>query len=85
MTQSLIDDVLCEMDIIVGPESNPDIYGWIEKPCKEDGQSMRTEQEQKNLKTVLDFYDVVINGQQYDRAHEFLDDNYIQHKPEVET
>jgi predicted SnoaL-like aldol condensation-catalyzing enzyme len=46
---------------------------------------MRTEQEQKNLTAVLDFYDVVINGQQYDRAGEFLDDNYIQHKPEVET
>jgi predicted SnoaL-like aldol condensation-catalyzing enzyme len=45
---------------------------------------MRTEQEQKNLKAVLDFYEVVINGQQYERAMEFLDDNYIQHKPEVE-
>lgn len=46
---------------------------------------MRTKQEQRNLKAVLDFYDVVINGQQYERAGEFLDDNYIQHKPEVET
>jgi predicted SnoaL-like aldol condensation-catalyzing enzyme len=46
---------------------------------------MHTEQEEKNLKLVLDFYDVVINGQQYERAGEFLDDNYIQHKPEVET
>jgi len=45
---------------------------------------MRTEQEQKNLKAVLDFYDVIVNGQQYERAGEFLDDNYIQHKPEVE-
>jgi predicted SnoaL-like aldol condensation-catalyzing enzyme len=45
---------------------------------------MRTEQEEKNLKAVLDFYDVVINGQQYSQAGEFLDDNYIQHKPEVE-
>ena len=46
---------------------------------------MRTKQEQRDLKAVLDFYDVVINGQQYERAGEFLDDNYIQHKPEVET
>jgi predicted SnoaL-like aldol condensation-catalyzing enzyme len=46
---------------------------------------MRTEQEQRNLKAVLDFYEVVINGQHYERAGEFLDDNYIQHKPEVET
>ena len=46
---------------------------------------MRTEQEEKNLKVVHDFYDVVINGQQYSRAGEFLDDKYIQHKPEVET
>ena len=46
---------------------------------------MRTEREQKNLKAVLDFYDVVINGQHYERAMEWLDDNYIQHKPEVET
>ena len=46
---------------------------------------MRTEQEEKNLKLVLDFYDVIINGQHYERAREFLDDNYIQHKPEVET
>jgi predicted SnoaL-like aldol condensation-catalyzing enzyme len=46
---------------------------------------MRTEQEQKNLQAVLDFYDVVINRQQYERASEFLDDNYIQHKPEVKT
>jgi predicted SnoaL-like aldol condensation-catalyzing enzyme len=46
---------------------------------------MRTAQEQRNLKAVLDFYDVIVNGQQYERAGEFLDDNYIQHKPEVET
>jgi len=46
---------------------------------------MRTEQEEKNLKAVLDFYDVIINGRQYERANEFLNDNYIQHKPEVET
>jgi predicted SnoaL-like aldol condensation-catalyzing enzyme len=46
---------------------------------------MRTEKEERNLKAVLDFYDLVINGQQYDRAGEFLDQNYIQHKPEVET
>jgi len=46
---------------------------------------MRTEQEHKDLKAVLDFYELVINGQHYERAMEFLDDNYIQHKPEVET
>lgn len=46
---------------------------------------MRTEQEQKNLQAVLDFYDIVINGQQYEKAGEFLDPDYIQHKPEVET
>jgi predicted SnoaL-like aldol condensation-catalyzing enzyme len=46
---------------------------------------MRTEQEERNIKAVVDFYEVVINGQQYDRAGEFLDGNYIQHKPEVET
>jgi predicted SnoaL-like aldol condensation-catalyzing enzyme len=46
---------------------------------------MRTEQEEKNLKLVLDFYDVLINGRQYDRASEFLHDDYVQHKPEVET
>ncbi len=45
---------------------------------------MRTEQEQKNLQAVLDFYEVVINNQQYARVSEFVDDNYIQHKPEVE-
>jgi predicted SnoaL-like aldol condensation-catalyzing enzyme len=46
---------------------------------------MHTEQEERNLKAVLDFYEFVINGQQYERAGEFLDENYIQHKPEVET
>ena len=45
---------------------------------------MHTQQEEKNLKAVLDFYDVVINGQQYSRVYEFVDKNYIQHKPEVE-
>jgi predicted SnoaL-like aldol condensation-catalyzing enzyme len=55
------------------------------KTEKEERQAMRTEQEQKNLQAVLDFYDVVINRRQYERAGEFLDDNYIQHKPEVET
>lgn len=45
---------------------------------------MHTKQEEKNLKAVLDFYDVVINGQQYSRVYEFVDKNYIQHKPEVE-
>jgi predicted SnoaL-like aldol condensation-catalyzing enzyme len=44
---------------------------------------MYTKQEEKNLKAVLDFYDVVINGQQYSRVYEFVDKNYIQHKPEV--
>jgi predicted SnoaL-like aldol condensation-catalyzing enzyme len=46
---------------------------------------MHTEEEAKNLKAVLDFYEVVINGQQYSRVDEFVDKNYIQHKPEVET
>jgi predicted SnoaL-like aldol condensation-catalyzing enzyme len=46
---------------------------------------MHTEREERNLKAVLDFYEVVINSQQYERAGEFLDDDYIQHKPEVET
>lgn len=46
---------------------------------------MRTQEEERNLKAVLDFYDVVINGQHYERAMGFLDSNYIQHKPEVET
>ncbi len=46
---------------------------------------MRTEQEEKNVKLVVDFYDTVINGQQYERAGEFLHDSYIQHKPEVAT
>jgi predicted SnoaL-like aldol condensation-catalyzing enzyme len=41
--------------------------------------------EEKNLKAVLDFYDIVINNQQYDRVFEFVDKNYLQHKPEVET
>lgn len=45
---------------------------------------MYTKQEEKNLKAVLDFYDAVINGQQYSRVYEFVDKNYIQHKPEVE-
>jgi len=44
---------------------------------------MYTKQEEKNLKAVLDFYDVVINGQQYSRVNEFVDKDYIQHKPEV--
>jgi predicted SnoaL-like aldol condensation-catalyzing enzyme len=61
-------------------------YGKIRwRNGKEAIRVMRTEQEQKNLKAVLDFYEVVINDQQYERAGEFLDDNYIQHKPEVET
>lgn len=46
---------------------------------------MHTTQEQKNLKAVLDFYETVINSQQYSRTGEFVDKNYIQHKPEVET
>ncbi len=58
---------------------------WDAETRKEEGQDMRTEREEENLKAVLDFYDVIINGQQYERAGEFLDNNYIQHKPEVET
>jgi predicted SnoaL-like aldol condensation-catalyzing enzyme len=46
---------------------------------------VRTDKEEKNLQAVLDFYEVVINGQLYERAGEFLDEGYIQHKPEVET
>ena len=46
---------------------------------------MHTEKEGRNVKAVLDFYEIIINGQEYDRAGEFLDDNYIQHKPEVKT
>ena len=46
---------------------------------------MHTEEEERNLEAVLEFYDVIINGQQYERAGEFLDDNYIQHKPDAET
>jgi predicted SnoaL-like aldol condensation-catalyzing enzyme len=45
---------------------------------------MRNAVEKKNLKAVLDFYEVVINGQEYSRASEFLDKSYKQHKPEVE-
>jgi predicted SnoaL-like aldol condensation-catalyzing enzyme len=44
---------------------------------------MYTKNEGKNLKAVLDFYEVVINAQRYDRVLEFVDKNYIQHKPEV--
>jgi predicted SnoaL-like aldol condensation-catalyzing enzyme len=46
---------------------------------------MHTLQEERNLKAVLDFYEIVINGQEYSRTDEFVDKNYIQHKPEVET
>jgi predicted SnoaL-like aldol condensation-catalyzing enzyme len=46
---------------------------------------MHTKEEEKNLKAVLDFYDVVINAQQYSRVMEYVDKGYIQHKPEVET
>lgn len=46
---------------------------------------MHTRKEEKNLNTVLDFYDTVINNQEYSRVNEFVDSNYIQHKPEVET
>src|SRR5208282_912732 len=52
---------------------------------KEDRKAMRTEQEKKNLQAVLDFYEVIINGQDYSRGMEFLDDNYIQHRPDVPT
>jgi len=44
---------------------------------------MHTAQEEKNLKLVKDFYDIVINRQEYSRVHEFVDKHYIQHKPEV--
>ena len=44
---------------------------------------MHTKKEEKNLKTVLDFYDIVINRQQFSRVLEFVDKGYIQHKPEV--
>ena len=45
---------------------------------------MHTKQEEKNRKLVQDFYETVINSQKYDRVNEFVDNNYIQHKPEVE-
>ena len=44
---------------------------------------MHTKQEEKDLKAVVDFYEVIINGKQYSRVYEFVDKNYIQHKPEV--
>jgi predicted SnoaL-like aldol condensation-catalyzing enzyme len=44
---------------------------------------MHTKLEEKNLKAVLDFYEIVINAQQYNRVLEFVDKKYIQHKPEV--
>ncbi|MGC3980062.1 MAG: ester cyclase [Steroidobacteraceae bacterium] len=42
-----------------------------------------SEQEERNRKLVLDFYDTVIIKRQFDRWPEFLDPNYIQHKPNV--
>ena len=46
---------------------------------------MHTKQEERSLKLVVDFYDALINKQQYSRASEFLDKNYIQHRPGVEN
>ena len=46
---------------------------------------MWTEQEEKNLRAVPNFYEVIINGRQYERAGQSLDDNYFQHKAEAET
>lgn len=42
------------------------------------------EQEERNRKLVLDFYQAVIIGRQFDRWPEFLHPNYIQHKPILE-
>jgi len=43
----------------------------------------KTPQEEQNLKTVIDFYRIVLNDQNWDRVAEFVDPGYIQHKPEV--
>jgi len=43
----------------------------------------KTPQEEANLQTVINFYDTVLNQQQWDRVGEFVDPGYIQHKPEV--
>ncbi len=40
-------------------------------------------EEERNRKAVLDFYEAIINRQEYHRASEWLDPGYTQHKPIV--
>lgn len=43
----------------------------------------RSADEERNLKAVLDFYDIVIKQGHFQRAGEWLDPGYRQHKPVV--
>jgi len=43
----------------------------------------KTVEEAANLQTVIDFYEIIINQQKWDRISEFVDPGYIQHKPEI--
>jgi predicted SnoaL-like aldol condensation-catalyzing enzyme len=42
-----------------------------------------TSEEERNRKAVLDFYEHIVNGLDFSRAPEFLDPEYIQHRPDV--
>jgi predicted SnoaL-like aldol condensation-catalyzing enzyme len=42
-------------------------------------------EEERNRKAVLEFYEAIVNCQEYDRASEGLDPDYIQHKPVIAT
>ena len=42
-----------------------------------------TSEEERNRKAVLEFYETVIKGGEYDRVLEWVDPGYIQHKPVI--
>ena len=42
-----------------------------------------TSEEERNRKAVLEFYEIVIKGGEYDRVLEWVDPGYTQHKPVV--
>lgn len=39
--------------------------------------------ETANLRLVLEFYDAILNRQQWERLDEFVDPGYLQHKPDA--
>lgn len=58
-------------------------YGQLSSNAlaEEPRENSRTATEETNLKLVLEFYDLALNGKDFDAASKYLGDRYIQHNP----